>query len=106
MLDNKQVFEQSLVNHIYFASSMRSFCTAIGLTFFKNNQDYIDRAIAIGREATEIINQALEYMDKELANDVINSDTYITPYSMDLALLTEELFSINLLKCLKIILKF
>lgn len=96
MLNNKDILNQSLVNHMYFASSIRSFCTTIGLTFFKNNQDYIDRAIAIGREATEIINQALEYMDQELANDVIKSDTYITPYSMDLALLTEELFEINL----------
>lgn len=96
MLNNKDIFNQSLVNHMYFSSSIRSFCTIIGLTFFKNNQDYIDRAIELGREATKIINQALEYMDQDLAHDVLNSDTYITPYSMDLALLTEKLFDINL----------
>ena len=96
MLNDKDIFNQSLVNHMYFSSSIRSFCTIIGLTFFKNNQDYIDRAIAIGREATEIINKALEYMDKDLAKDVIKSDTYITSYSLDLSLLTEKLFDIDL----------
>ena len=45
MLANQELSLQSIVNHVYFAGSIRSFCTAIGLTFFRNNQDYIDRAI-------------------------------------------------------------
>ena len=57
MLENKEIFNESMVNHIYFLGTIRSFCTTIGLTFFKNNQDYIDRAITLGYRATDIINE-------------------------------------------------
>ena len=97
MIDNKEIYYESLANHIFFASSIRSFCTSIGLTFFKNNQDYIDRAITFGYRATDIINKTIFYMDKELANNIIKNDVYITPYTKELALLTEKLFDINLL---------
>lgn len=96
MLDNKQVYEQSLVNHLYFANTIRSFCTAIGLTFFRNNQDYIDRAIALGRRATEIINLTLSYMNKELSDAVLSSEVYITKYTKDIDLLTEKLFEVDM----------
>ncbi len=72
MLDNKDIYEQSLVNHIYFAGSIRSFCTAIGLTFFKNNQQYIDKAIDLGVRASDIINKTISYMNKEISLEVIN----------------------------------
>ena len=96
MLDNKQIFQESLANHIFFAGSIRSFCTTIGLTFFKNNQDYIDRAIALGRRATEITNLTIEYMNDELANETLQSEVYITKYTKDIDLLTEKLFDVDL----------
>ena len=96
MLTNKGIYEQSLVNHIYFASSIRSFCTTIGLTFFKNNQIYIDRAVALGYRATDIINKTILLMNKELADAVIDNDVYITPFTKKIDLLTETLFDINL----------
>lgn len=96
MLTNKDIYQESLVNHIYFAGSIRSFCTTIGLTFFKNNQDYIDLAIALGYRATDIINESIMLMNKELADAVLENDVYITPYTKDLDLLTEKLFDISL----------
>ena len=78
MLENKEYVYESLVNHLYFAGSIRSFCTTIGLTFFKNNQKYIDQAISLGYQATDIINEAILLMNKELASDVIKSNVYIT----------------------------
>ena len=97
MIENKEIAYESLVNHLYFAGSIRSFCSSIGLTFFKNNQDYIDRAIALGYRATDIINEAIVLMDKELASKVLESDVYITPYTKELDLLTQKLFNISLL---------
>lgn len=97
MLENREIAYESLANHIYFAGSIRSFCATIGLTFFKNNQDYIDRAISLGYQATDIINSAILLMDKELATDVVNSNVYITPYTKELDLLTQDLFDISLL---------
>ena len=96
MLDNKQIYEQSLVNHLYFAGTIRSFCTIIGLTFFKNNQDYIDLAVELGYRATDIVNKTISYMNKEIANAVLENNVYITEYSKQLAQLTEKLFDINL----------
>ncbi len=96
MISNQEIFNESLVNHLYFAGTIRSFCTTIGLTFFKNNQDYIDKAINLGYQATDIINKALFYMNKTLANEVLSSDVYITPYTKELDLLTEKLFDIDL----------
>lgn len=96
MIDNKEIYNESLVNHLYFAGTIRSFCSTIGLTFFKNNQEYIDKAISLGYRATDIINKAIFYMDKELANIVLESNVYITPYTKELDLLTEKLFDINL----------
>ncbi len=96
MLTNQDIYEQSLVNHIYFASSIRSFCATIGLTFFKNNQAYIDEAINLGYRATDIINETIILMNKELSDAVLENDVYITPYTKDLDLLTEKLFDIDL----------
>lgn len=96
MLTNKDIYEQSLVNHIYFAGSIRSFCTTIGLTFFKNNQTYIDRAVALGYKATDIINEAISLMNKEISSAVLESEVYITPYTKDIDLLTEKLFDVSL----------
>ena len=96
MLENKDFIYQSLVNHIYFGGTIRNFCTAIGLTFYKNNQDYIDRAITIGYEATEIVNMTMTYLDKELADEILEQDVYITKYTKDVLLLTEKLFGVNL----------
>ncbi len=96
MISDQGIFEESLVNHLYFAGTIRSFCTSIGLTFFKNNQNYIDQAVALGYMATDIINQTLAYLNKDLANIIITNGVCITPYTKDLSLLTEKLFDINL----------
>ena len=96
MLNNEDIFLQSLVNHIYFAGSIRSFCSTIGLTFFKNNDEYIDRAIALGYRAADIINKTILLMNKEIATAVVENDVYITPYTKDLDLLTQSLFEISL----------
>ena len=97
MIENKEIFNESLVNHIYYAGTIRSFCSTIGLTFFKNNQDYIDRAISLGYRATDIINKALLYLDKNLAKIILDNDVYITKYTKELDLLTEKLFDISLI---------
>ena len=96
MLNNKDYVYQSLVNHIYFAGTIRSFCTTIGLTFYKNNQSYIDKAIEIGYKATDIINKAISYTDKYLANEILKQEVYITKYTKDIDLLTEKLFDVDL----------
>lgn len=96
MLDNKEIYQESLANHIFFAGSIRSFCTTIGLSFFKNNQDYIDRAVALGRRATEITDLTIEYMNKTLADEVLKDEVYITKYTKEVDLLTEKLFDVNL----------
>lgn len=96
MLTNQDIFEQSLYNHIYFAGSIRSFCSTIGLTFFKNNDDYIEKAIKLGFRASDIINKTILLMNKELAAEVIDNDIYITPYTKDISLLTQKLFEISL----------
>lgn len=96
MLDNKEIYQQSIINHIYFAGSIRSFCTTIGLTFFRNNQDYIDRAIMLGYRATDIINLAIQYTNKEVGDAIVANEVYITRYTKEIGLLTERLFGINL----------
>lgn len=97
MLENKEYVYESLANHLYFAGTIRSFCTTIGLTFFKNNGQYIDRAIKLGYEATDIINETILLMNKEIASDVLSADVYITPYTKELDLLTQKLFGVSLL---------
>ena len=74
MLTNQDIFEQSLYNHIYFAGSIRSFCATIGLTFLKNNEDYIERAIELGFKASDIINKTLLLMNNELAKNVLDNN--------------------------------
>ena len=96
MLNNQDIFEQSLYNHIYFAGSIRSFCSTIGLTFLKNNEEYINRAIALGFRSSDIINKTLLLMNRELAKNVLDNDIYITPYTKEISLLTQKLFEISL----------
>ena len=96
MLNNKDIFEQSLVNHIYFAGTIRSFCTIIGLTFYKNNQNYIDRSIALGYRATDIINKTILQMNNVIAPEVLKNEVFITKYTKEIYELTEKLFGVNL----------
>lgn len=96
MQDNLDLIYQSLINHIYYGGTIRSFCICIGLTFYKNNQDYINRAIEIGYKGTDIINKAFLYLNKELAEEILNQEVYITKYTKDIDLLTQELFDIDL----------
>ena len=96
MLTNQDIFEQSLYNHIYFAGSIRSFCSTIGLTFLINNDEYIRRAIELGFKSSDIINKTLLLMNKELASNVLNNNIYITPYTNNISLLTQKLFEISL----------
>ena len=76
ILNNKEIFLQSIVNHVYFAGSIRSFCTAIGLTFFRNNQDFIDRAIALGERGNKIAVQSITLAYPALANEIIKNDVF------------------------------
>ena len=96
MLDNREIYEQSLIEHLYYARAIRSFCITIGVSFFGNNEEYIQKAFNLGVIAREIEEESINLANKKIGDIILNSDFYYTPYSIDCELLTEKLFDIDL----------
>ena len=95
MLDNKEIYEQSMVDHLYYSRTSRSFCITIGLSFYGNNRKYIDEAIVLGTRASDISNQAVSYTGRKVGEKIVNSGFYYTPYTIRSEKLTEKLFNIE-----------
>ena len=81
MLNNQEIYEQSLVDHLYYSRTIRSFCISIGQSFFGNNRKYIDEAIILGTRATDIGNLAISYANGKIGKEIVQSNFYITPYT-------------------------
>ena len=96
MLDNNEIYEQSLVDHLYYLRAIRSYCISIGLSFFGNNEEYINEAINLGIRAREIENLAISYTNNKVGKEISNSGFYVTPYTISCELLTEKLFGVSL----------
>lgn len=96
MLSDALFVQQSLINNLFYLRTIREFCLTIQLSFYKNNESYSEIAEGIRKRYEELEQQAINLAKSRLSQEVINSDSFITSYTLDCELLTEKLFEIDI----------
>ena len=96
MLTEREFFIQSLRNHLYYLRTIREFCITIELSFYKNNENYINIAQDFANKCDELGKEAISYTGGLVSKEALNSGIYVTEFSLPCEELTEKLFGINI----------
>lgn len=96
MLSDKLYVQQSLINNLFYLRKLREFCLNIELSFFKNNESYIQIANSF-RKRYQLFNEmTLNLANGKIPQEIINSDSFVTNYTLDLEEITQELFNVDI----------
>lgn len=96
MLSDVNFVTQTLTSNLYFLRTLREFATNIQLSFLDKNQEYIDTARDFGTRSEELGRVLIKYASSNVPVAAVNSNIFVTPYTLDAELLTEKLFNIDI----------
>ena len=96
MLTKEEFYIQSLRDHLYYLRTIKDFCVTIELSFYKNNEDYINTVKSFEKKSTELIKTALDYTNGLVSKEAIEKEIYVSEYTLPCEKITEKLFGINL----------
>ena len=96
LLTDREFFIQSLRDHLYYLRSIRGFCITIELSFYKNNDAYIEIAENFANKCDELGREAISYTGGFVSQSALENEIYVTKYSLPCELLTEKLFGIEI----------
>ncbi len=96
MLSDTLFIQQSFINNLFYLRTLREFCLTIELSFYQNNESYITVAHDLGKKYEELGNQILKLANYNISKDLLDSKAFVTDYTLDCELLTEELFDIDI----------
>ena len=96
MISNELLVQQSLINNLFYLRTLREFSINLELSFFENNQNYINTARDFGNRFEELGERTLTLAENRLAPQLLESGIFVTPYTLDSELLTEKLFGIDI----------
>ena len=96
MINDTLFIQQSLTNNLFYLRTLRDFSFNIELSFFENNQELIDAARDFGKRAEELLERTITLANQKLFQDILDSQIFITDYTLDSELLTEKLFDIDI----------
>lgn len=96
MLSDALYVQQSLINNLFYLKTLHKFCLNIQLSFFQNNESYIEVAEGMAKRYEELREKLIPIANNRLPKEIIESDSFVTNYSLDCELLTEKLFGIDI----------
>lgn len=96
MLSDSLFIQQSLINNVFYLRTIREFCLNIQLSFYQNNQTYIEIAEGFGKRYNELRKKVIKLANNKLPEAIIESESFVTKYTLDAEKLTEKLFEVNL----------
>ena len=96
MLTNEEFYIQSLRDHLYYLRTIKEFCITIELSFYKNNLEYINLSQNYARLSDELASKAISYTGGFISREALESEIYVSKYSLPCERLTEKLFGINI----------
>lgn len=96
MLSDSLFIQQSLINNVFYLRTIREFCLNIQLSFYQNNQTYIEVAEGFGKRYNELRKKVIKLANNKLPKAIIESESFVTKYTLDTEKLTEKLFEVNL----------
>ena len=96
LLTDREFFIQSLRDHLYYLRSIRGFCITIELSFYKNNNEYINIAQNFASKCDELGREAISYTGGFVSREALANQIYVSEFSLPCELLTEKLFGIEI----------
>lgn len=96
MISDATFISQSLINHLFFLRTIREFCLNIQLSFYQNNQNIIEIAESFGKRYEELGMEAINLANGRIPNQILESDSFVTKFTLDVELLTEKLFGVDI----------
>ncbi len=96
MLTDKEFFLQSLVSNLYYLWTLREYSARIEVSLPSIYQEYINKSNELAKRAEALSKRIAVYAYKGLPENVIESGIVLTPYTLELELLTEKLFGIDI----------
>ena len=96
MLNDTDFVTQTLTSNLYFLRTLREFATNIQLSFLVDNVEYIETAKDFGLRSEELGRILMKYANENISQVAIDSQIFVTDYTMDAELLTEKLFNIDI----------
>ena len=96
MINDSTFISQSLINHLFYLRTIREFCLNIQLSFYQNNQNIIEIAEELGKRYEELGREAINLSSGRIPNQIIESDSFVTDFTINTELLTENLFGVSI----------
>lgn len=96
MLTNEEFYIQSLRDHLYYLRTIREFCITIELSFYKNNLEYINRSQEYAKRCDALSLEAISYTGGFVSREALESEIYVSKFSLACERLTEKLFGIEI----------
>ena len=96
MINDTLFMIQSLIDNLFYLRTMREFCLNIQLSFLENNKYYIDIANDFGVRCEELGERVIKLANKNLPESILNSNSFVTDYTLNCELVTEKLFNVDI----------
>lgn len=96
MINDILLVQQSLTNNLFYLRTLRDFSLNIELSFFENNQELINAARDFRMKAEKLLERAITLGNNKLFSEILDSQIFVTNYTLDSELLTEKLFDIDI----------
>lgn len=95
-MKSEQLVEQSLLENLYYLRTIREYCADIQASFFENNQEYITTAEDFARRCEELGERVINIADGKINEFALNSEIFVTKYTLECEKETERLFGIDI----------
>lgn len=96
MINDATFISQSLIDHLFYLRTIREFCLNIQLSFYKNRNDIIEVAEGFGKRYEELAIDAVSLANGKVPNQILASDSFVTDFTLNTELLTEQLFDVKI----------
>lgn len=96
MINDITFISQSLINNLFYLRTIREFCLNIQLSFYKNNENIINIAESLGKRYEELGEETISLANGRIPKQILDSDSFVTDFTLNLELLTEKLFDIDI----------
>lgn len=96
MLTDSEFVQETIVSGSYYLRTLREFCEEIQVSFLPGDSEYIKIAEGFALRCEELGRILVSNADGNVPQEVLDSDFLVTDYTLQLELLTEKLFNVDI----------
>lgn len=97
MLSDSKFIESTLISNLYYLRTLREFCARVELSLPPYYEEYIKKSSNLAKQC-EILGSEItnNYANYNIPSVALNSDIFVTSYTLKLEELTNKLFNYNM----------